>query len=68
MTDDIALTSVMLSPLYSFSPKEMLEIRKNSLKDAFWESLIEYNGNQTLEFKIKTLLDNIDRYKKMSGT
>ncbi|MGI6522985.1 MAG: UvrD-helicase domain-containing protein [Christensenellales bacterium] len=66
MTDDIALTSVMLSPLYSFSPKEMLEIRKNSLKDAFWESLIEYNGNQTLEFKIKTLLDNIDRYKKMS--
>ena len=22
MTDDIALTSVMLSPLYSFSPKE----------------------------------------------
>ncbi len=67
MADDIVLTSVMLSPIYSFSPKELLEIRKNSDKDMFWEAILDYKGNQTIELKIETLLFDLDRYAKMSS-
>lgn len=65
-TSDIPLASIMQSPIFNFSQIEMLEIRKNSTKTYFWESVLCYKGNLYIENKINFMKYEIEKYKNMS--
>lgn len=65
MRNDIPLASVMQSPFYNFSPKEMLRIRDGHPKGFFWEAVVTFSGNKLIKDKIDKMLLNLDRYRGM---
>lgn len=62
--NDIPLSAVMQSPLYSFSPQELLEIRNKTPKVPFWQAVLAYSGNQNIRNSIDNLLSDLERWKK----
>ncbi|MDD4315766.1 MAG: UvrD-helicase domain-containing protein [Clostridia bacterium] len=67
MASDIPLSAVMQSPIYRFSPLEMLEIRKVCPKTYFWESVLSYSGDQKLKIKIEGLILDLDKRKETAA-
>ena len=63
---DIYLASLMCSPLYSFTPDELVRIRRSSESETLFEALTEYcsqNGDYT---KGKNFLSSLERYRAMA--
>lgn len=61
--NDIALVTVMRSPIGNFTDNELLEIRLDTQENNFYESLINYNNDTKLNYKIKTFLNLIDEFR-----
>ncbi len=66
--DDENLIRVMLSPLFSFSEKDLFDIRSAEEKTYFWETVLEYKGNQTLKIKIDDFLSTVRGHRLLSAT
>ncbi len=64
--NDIALVSVMLSPLFGFIPDELSNIRQAKRKVPFYFALREYaeNGDSHVNY----FINKIDYYRKLSTT
>ena len=62
---DIYLAALMCSPLYGFTPDELLEIRKGSKSETLWEALGEYaasgKGAKACDF-----IASLERYRRLS--
>lgn len=67
MTDDIALAAVMLSPLYGFTPDELLLLRQKNKRVPLASSVRTYKGADALREKIDTLLEDTEKYRAMSS-
>ncbi len=65
--DDIPLSAVMQSPMYRFCPQELLEIRNETPKTDFWESVLAFKGNTNIKNKIEKLLCDLERWKKTAA-
>ena len=61
--NDIALVTVMRSPIANFTDNELLEIRLETEEKSFYEALISYNNNTELYTKIKLFLDLINELR-----
>lgn len=66
--DDENLIRVMLSPLFSFSEKDLFDIRSSVEKTYFWETVLEYKGDQTLENKVESFLRTVRGHRLFSST
>ncbi len=64
--NDIALVSVLLSPLFGFNLDELNSIRQAELKVPFYFALRKYSENG--DPHIKYFIDKIDYYRKISTT
>lgn len=60
--DDIALSSVMMSPLFDFSSDEMLRIRQNGDNKYFYECVEQYNICDELKQKIEKMKDVLQTF------
>ncbi len=66
--DDENLIRVMLSPLFSFTEKDLFDIRSAEEKTYFWETVLEYKGDQTLKNKTEEFLKTVRRHRLLSAT
>lgn len=68
-TDDVAVLSAMTSPIFSFSPSELIEVR-NCKKDKYiYFAVRDYSGDNTvLKDKCKNLVSRLKSWRKKSGT
>lgn len=63
---DIYLTALMCSPLFSFTPDELLKIRKASSSETLWEALMEYVEEHPDYSHGVSFISAIERYRKLS--
>lgn len=65
---DIPLLSVLRSPIFNFTPEELIKIRGSSPKDRFFQALEEYNKNygDNLSEKIQKFFKQIEEWKESS--
>ena len=63
---DIYLAGLMCSPLYSFTPDELLAYRLNSSDDCLYISLKSYISTHPCDEKLKGFLNSLNRYREIS--
>ena len=60
---DIPLVTVLRSSIAGFSDNDLVEIRAKNKKQSFYQSLKEFDGNETVKNKIDIFLNNIKRWQ-----
>ncbi|MDR0947374.1 MAG: helicase-exonuclease AddAB subunit AddA [Ruminococcus sp.] len=67
---DIPLVSVLLSPMFAFSPDEIAEIRLTGTHDKFYKSLLSYKDGHSdvLAAKLLTFTDTLIKIKKTAAS
>ncbi len=65
-TDDVALLSVLTSPVFAFTPGELLEIREASPRGEIYFALRSYCDNAALERKCKNAVNLLKKWKNKS--
>lgn len=65
--EDIPLTAVMLSPVYGFTPAELLEIRSIDRNLPFWAAVRAYKGDKNIELKINEVLSDLSAIREMNS-
>ena len=63
---DIYLAGLMLSPLYSFTPDELVIIRKSSDKKVLWQALVSYCEENVGFAKGISFINEMKRYRTLS--
>lgn len=63
---DIYLAGLMLSPLYSFTPDELVMIRKCSKEKILWQALVSYCKENPTFVKGISFINEIKRYRTLS--
>lgn len=65
---DIPLLSVLRSPIFLFTPEELIDIRLENEKVSFYEALklTASSGIDAICIKAKSFLDNLERWQKKS--
>ena len=64
--DDIALVSVLRSPMYKFTDNELVEIRLNNKEKSFYQSLLDFDKNEQLKNKIIKFIEQIEEFRNYS--
>lgn len=62
---DIALINALMSPVFNFTPEELMKIRNKSPKTMFWEALTRYKEQSDLEEKIVNAINYIKNLRKL---
>ena len=65
---DIYLCALMLSPLFEFTPDELLKIRKFSDKESLWEALADFTRANPSYMRGVRFIAEILKYRKASET
>ncbi|MDR0914077.1 MAG: helicase-exonuclease AddAB subunit AddA [Oscillospiraceae bacterium] len=66
-TEDIPLTSVLMSVLFAFTPDDLLTVRFNGKKTNLYTALLQYQGeNEQLKNKIAEFFNAIEQWRKLS--
>lgn len=60
--DDLALVSVMRSAIGGFDIDELIKIRINHPENNFYNSIVNYEGDEELTFKIHEFIKKIDEW------
>ncbi len=63
---DIYLCSVMLSPLFGFTPDEILKIRRSSDKETLWEALGDYVKTDPAYSRGRGFIASILKYRRLA--
>ncbi|MBO5879625.1 MAG: UvrD-helicase domain-containing protein [Clostridia bacterium] len=63
---DIHLAALLCSPLYSFTPDELYQMRSASRSSCLYEALIEYQKCNPNFTKLKRFLDTLHRYRLLA--
>ena len=63
---DIYLCALMLSPLFSFTPDEVVSIRRGSKRETRWEALIDYVRENPAFERGKSFIASILKYRKLA--
>ena len=61
---DITVINVMLSPIFGFTPAELLKIRNRAPKVDFWTAVNGYNGEDDLKDRVDNFLKYTDELVK----
>ncbi|MBE7012700.1 MAG: helicase-exonuclease AddAB subunit AddA [Ruminococcaceae bacterium] len=65
--DDINIVSVMRSPVYNFTDRELLKIRTADRRGAYYDALAKYSEKaDILSKKVKSFLNKISDYRERS--
>lgn len=67
-TPDVSVINAMLSPVFSFSPAELMEIRNQSPETSFWEAVKSYDGDEKLSLRAKRFVAYADGLRAMSAS
>ncbi len=62
---DIYLAGLMMSPLYSFTPTDILSIRRKS-EGALWDSVKLYSSENPSDDRVKALVEDLKKYRHIS--
>ncbi|KRL90623.1 helicase-exonuclease AddAB subunit AddA [Lactobacillus kalixensis] len=66
---DIPLTTVLRSPIFNFSNKELGEIRANNKTSSFYNAVLDYVGkNNALSEKVKLFLNQLESLRSFATT
>lgn len=63
---DVYLAALMCSPLFEFSPDELLCIRRFSDAETLWEAINEYSLKHTDDLKVSGFIESLKRYRKLA--
>ena len=63
---DIYLSALMCSPIFGFTPDELLKIRNSSKSETLWEALNDYVCDFPEDEKAKYFIASLKRYRKLS--
>lgn len=68
-SDDVSLLSTLSSPIFAFSPTDILNFRKSSMKGHVYFSLRDYNGsNELLKKKCQNVIEKLNYWRNRSKT
>lgn len=68
-TDDIALLSLMTSPIFSFLPKELMTLREKNYDTDIYFSIMKYaenGGDEEIKKKCNRILNKLKKWRDMS--
>ena len=63
---DIYLAALMCSPIYEFTPDELLSVRQSSDAETLWEALGEYAALYPDNKKVSGFISSIERYRRLA--
>lgn len=66
-TDDVALLSALTCPVFSFTPSELLEIRRSSYNGDIYFAIRDYNGKSELKKKCENAISKLKQWRSKSG-
>lgn len=63
---DATVVNLLLSPVFAFTPAELMEIRFQSPKTSIYEAVKTYNGDEVVEEKCRYFIDYAEETRELS--